>query len=138
MIGIDAEIPRAQLLEPEFFLALFLQFACERHDVMLDCVVEAQAILRRVIEALVAGESVGAEIGVAGGVGDFVAQDKELVENFLHFIGVLQAALGHGLPRGLAARAIGLLLDAAHARECLLLPVELHGHAAADFLVLLR
>ena len=104
---------------------------------MLDGVVEAEAILRRVIEALVVGEGVGAEIGEAGGMGDLVAQDEELIVKLLELVGVLQAALDDGLPCGLAAGTVGLFLDAAHAGEGLLLAVELHGHAAADFLVLL-
>ena len=105
---------------------------------VLDGVVEAEAILGRVIEALVIGEGVGAEIGEAGGMGDLVAQDEELVEEFLELVGVLQAALDDGFPRGFAAGAVGFLLDAAHAGERLFLAVELDGHAAADFLVLLR
>ncbi len=68
---------------------------------------------------------------------DLIAQDKKLVENFLELGGVLQAALGDGLPGRFAARTVGLLLNAAHAGQRLFLAVELDGHRAADFLVLL-
>ena len=102
LVGIDGEVPRTKAFKAEFLPAFLLQFAGERHDVMFDGVVEAETILRRVIEALVIGKSVGAEIGESGGLRDLIAQDEHLVEQLLHFGGILQAALGDGFPGGLA------------------------------------
>ena len=70
-------------------------------------------------------------------MGDLVPQDKKLVEKLLQHIGFLETTLRHGLPRCLSAGAIRFFLDAPHARESLLLAIKHHGHAAADFLVLL-
>jgi len=104
---------------------------------MLHRVVKAKAILRRIIETLGTGEGVGAEIGKPGGQGNFIAEDEKLVEKVLHFIDLLKAAFRDCFPGRLAPRAIGFFLDAGHADEGLLLPVELDGQAATELPVLL-
>jgi hypothetical protein len=137
VVGIDAEVPGSQAPDAEAAAALLVQLAHEGDDVMLDGGVEAEAVVGGVVEALVVGEGVGAEIGEPGGERDFVAELEELIEDVFQFVGVLEAAGGDGFPGGFAAGAVGFLLQAGHAGEGLLLALELDRHGAADFLVLL-
>jgi hypothetical protein len=86
----------------------------------------------------VESEGVVAEILEAGGKGDLVANGEHLVEEGFKGVGILKAAGGDGFPRFLTALAVGLFLDARHADKGLFLAVELDGHRAGEFLVLLR
>jgi hypothetical protein len=134
---IDGEIPRTKFSQTEILFASIVEAMQERHDVLLDSVVEFEAVVGRVVEAAAMFEFVIAIVREPGVFRDFLAESEHLVEDVFEFVFVLKTPLGDKRPGFFAQRAIRFFQITAHLNERFFFATEIDGLGAGDFLVLL-
>ncbi len=131
-VRVDGEVPWSERVDAQRLGALGVESLVEGHDRALDRVVEREAVLGRVVEAVHAGEGVPDVVVVAGVAGELVALGDHLVVEAVELLAVLQAALADGAPRGLAAGAVGIFEEPRHLGHGALLALEVDGLCAGD------
>ena len=110
--------------------AAFLQALDCRRDSLLDCIVEAEAIVRRVVKPVLLAMGVVAEVLKTRIAGDVLAQVVHAVEEIRQRIALVDVRLEHLAERSLANLAVVVLQKRRHLRWRLLLAVPVHGHGA--------
>ena len=136
-LRIGGSVPRFDGVDAERGAAFVVQFAEQRHHLLLNGILKRDAVGGRVIKTAAALVGVIAVIAEAGVRAHLVSQAGELVELAVDGSGLLESAVGHEFPCVLSAGAIRFLEVTAHLDKRLLLAVELYRQAADDFLVLL-
>ena len=97
---------------------------------MLDCIVEAEAVVRRVVKPVLLAMGVVAEVLKTRIAGDVLAQVVHAVEEIRQRIALVDVRLEHLAERSLANLAVVVLQKRRHLRWRLLLAVPVHGHGA--------
>src|SRR6185436_19030709 len=107
------------------------------HNLPIDCLMEPNAILRRIIEPPKFAKGIIAIILKPGIPGDLLAHFDQLIKYLLEIILLSQTASRNQFPGFLACCSVGLLQIPAHLRQSFFLAPELNRKRTAELLVLL-